>query len=180
MAISSDWEFCVKSVGQCTACQAEFSPGQEYFAVLYQQDKTLIRKDFCQTCYQDPPQDTVFSFWKARLPEPQQRKKLLVDDQVLTDLFLRISDDLENTSQAFRFILALILMRKRILKYLRTERDENNQEVWIMKLARKDNEHRVVNPQLDEQQLQEVRDQLSAILAGNNVQGDPTDADDAK
>jgi len=171
MAISHDWDITVKPTGRCCRCQKEFTPQQEYFAALTEQAQGFARSDFCAACWDQQCAEGYFSFWKSRIPSPKEKKKLLVDDAVLVDFFRRLADTDEQAKLSFRFILALILMRKRILKYEGSQRDQAGREVWRMKLAKSDQVHRVVNPNLDDRQLQQLRDQLNVILAGD-VPGD--------
>ena len=52
------------------------------------------------------------------MPSPQQtKKKLFVDDQVLCELFERLASATEAAKLNFRFVLGLILMRKRMIVY---------------------------------------------------------------
>ena len=54
----------------------------------------LARLDYCDECWQkEPPQS--FCFWKTRVPEPAQKQKLLVDDEVLLELFERLAKESE-------------------------------------------------------------------------------------
>ena len=171
----ADWEVA-KTQGVCVGCGQDLEPNQEYYAVLLEgleapeqesQEKAqttggLARQDYCQECWQqEPPQ--AFCFWKTRVPEPTQKQKLLVDDEVLVDLFERLAAESERAKLNFRFVLALILMRKRILKYQRTEL-RDGQEIWIMGQVRQQTQHEVLNPRLDDAQITEVSEQLSAIL----------------
>jgi len=59
----------------------------------------------------------VFGYWKTHTPEPNEKKKLLVDDAVLMSLIERL-DGADNPERlAFRHVLALVLMRKKLLRY---------------------------------------------------------------
>ena len=128
----------------------------------------------------------MFSFWKTAVPSATTKKKLLVNDSVLTDLFLRLAEKTDPQDLRFRFVLALILMRKRILRYESTEPlpasrqpppPENASpppppaEVWLMTLRGSEKEDRapqpvkVVNPRLNPEQISDVSNQLSQILA---------------
>lgn len=140
------------------------------------------RLDYCEECWQAgkrpaAPQE-MFSFWKTSVPAPTQKKKLFVDDSVLMDLFTRLEEKEAPQDIRFRFVLALILMRKRLLKY---EGSENlplpagpegtgegggTQEVWTM-TPRGENATaaRVINPQLTPEQISEVSQQLTQVLA---------------
>ena len=66
----------------------------------------------------------------------------------------------------FRFVLALILMRKRLLRYEQTLQ-EDGREYWQMRLLRDQTLHRVQNPQLTDEQVAGVSAQLGSILHGD-------------
>ena len=133
------------------------------------------RIDFCETCWaagKRPadlrPDLDMFSFWRTTVPQPQQKKRLLVDDSVLVDLFSRMSERNEPAEERFRFVLALILMRKRLLKYESTAtagEGEAAKEVWTMYLRGNEQPVLVTNPHLNADQITEVSQQLSSILA---------------
>ena len=171
----ADWEVA-KTQGACGGCGRSFEPKQEYYAALLegsqeaqqgQKEKSQAsgafeRLDYCQECWQRESPE-AFCFWKTRVPEPTEKKKLLVDDEVLLEFFDRLGEASERVKINFRFVLALILMRKRILKYERTEL-RDGEEFWIMGQVRQQTKHEVVNPRLDDAQIEEVSGQLSAIL----------------
>ncbi len=128
----------------------------------------FVRVDFCEKCWGDgarPGEPLVmFSFWKTTVPMPEQKKKLLVDDSVLVDVFARMEGKNEPSEIRFRFVLALILMRKRLLKYEGME-EGAGAEVWRMVPRGGEQAVQVVNPHLTAEQISEVSQQLSAILA---------------
>jgi hypothetical protein len=159
----------------------------------------FVRVDFCEVCWgagKRPEQVSaealgvasadaasklvMFSFWKTIVPLPQQKKKLLVDDSVLMDVFGRMEGRTEPQEVRFRFVLALILMRKRLLKYEATEEagavpagdipagDKKVPETWRMLPKATEGcsaAVHVINPHLTAEQIMEVSQQLSAILA---------------
>lgn len=65
--------------------------------------------------------DGVFAHWKAEVAEPNAKKKVFVDNDVLLNLLRRLADADAPDRIAFRFVLALILMRKKMVRYDRTE-----------------------------------------------------------
>ena len=136
----------------------------------------FVRIDFCEACWAQgkrPADVTMFSFWKTIVPEPQQKKKLLVDDSVLMDVFQRMEGRGEPQEIRFRFVLALILMRKRLLKYEGMDptpapvaaQDAPPPETWRMLPRAAEKPVLVINPHLNADQITEVSQQLSAILA---------------
>ena len=107
----------------------------------------------------------VFSYWKTRIPLPNQKRSIFVDDTVLINLFERLAEQQEQLKINFRFVLALILMRKKILKY-EDSRQEGKKEIWEMRFVRETQIHEVINPNLKEEQIQQVSQELSTILQG--------------
>ena len=150
--------------GICAGSGKELVPGEEYYAALIDRETEFERRDYsCE--YWDEHRPAVFSYWKTRMPEPNQKKKMFVDDGVLINFFERLAEEQEQLKINFRFVLALILMRKRLLKY-EDSRREDTAEVWKMRFVRETKVHEVVNPQLDDEQIEQVSQELSAILQG--------------
>ncbi len=164
----AEWEVA-RSSGRCQRCDAEFKEGQDFYTALRESEEGFERRDFCPTCWEgDEP--AAFCFWKTRVPPKETKQRLLVDDGVLINFFERLADQTEPLRVRFRFVLALILMRKKLLRYERTVR-EDDREVWIMRLTGSDGEHRVENPSMDDDQIAEVSGQLGVILRGEASAG---------
>lgn len=158
----------------------------------------LLRVDYCESCWsagQRPtagvaaetaggaagagekrePTGEMFSFWKTLIPTPTEKKRIFVDDAVLVDLFQRLEAKEAPQDLRFRFVLALILMRKRILRYEASRPlaadSGGGAEEWDMTLRGSEKENRapapvkVINPNLTPEQISEVSQQLTQILA---------------
>lgn len=187
------WEIGRNSA-QCGACTAALTPGAVCWAALVEieigtADKAtskgpmgrFARLDFCEACWNNgkrPESPAImFSFWKATVPETETKKKIFVDDGVLMDLFNRLEERTEPLDIQFRFVLALLLMRKRLLKYEGAARSpqpvtdspaipaRDSAEIWSMLPRGSEKAVAVINPHLTTQQIGEVSQQLSAILA---------------
>jgi len=157
------WEI-QRSEGVCAGTGKKMEPGQEYYAALIDQQTHFERRDYCCEYWQEQ-QPKVFSFWKTRMPSPTQKKNIFVDDSVLINFFERLAEEKEPMKVNFRFVLALILMRKRQLKY-EDSRWEGEKEIWRMRLVRQSDIHELENPHLQEEQIQQLAQELSSILQG--------------
>ncbi len=176
----SDWKV-QRSQGRCVKTGRGFAPGETYHVVLYCADDGLRREDYSEEAWTGPPED-AFCCFKTRKPEDQpdkKKKRLLVDDDVLVDFFLRLKDEQERTRLQFRFVLALILMRKRLVKYEDT-REEGGKEIWEMRLTRDRSLHSVINPRLNEEEIQEVSRQLTSVLHSDARESGYDDEDSAE
>jgi len=83
--------------------------------------------------YWEEEKPNVFCYWKTRLPVN------------------------------FRFVLALILMRKRRLKYDATRVEDAN-EIWRLRIVGEKQIVEVINPHLDEEQIEQLSSQIGQIL----------------
>jgi hypothetical protein len=152
-----------RPLGVCSVTQAPIEPGRKFIAALRETPKGLERLDIGLDAWAGFDRRGILAFWQTVMPEPQARKKLFVDDQVLCDLLERLGGATEPLKVNFRFVLALILMRKRLLVH-EASRLEAGQEVWSVRFRGKDEPLDLVNPRLDEQQIIEVSGQLREIL----------------
>ncbi len=156
-----EWEVD-KPLGQCYGTGRKIDYGEEYFGALVETDEGLQRRDFCAD-YWEGEKPNVFCYWKSRLPHPDQKKQIFVDDEMLMAFFERLENETEQEKVNFRFVLALILMRKRQLKYNAT-RVENGKEIWRLRIVGEKEIVEVINPHLDEEQIEQLSSQIGQIL----------------
>ncbi len=153
------------TTGRCAATGRAFEEGEEFYTVLFEQGESFTRADYSLEGWTEPP-ERAFCYFKTRVPVKEKKKKLLVDNELLINFFARLADETEPVRVQFRFVLALILMRKRLLRY-ETTVNQDGVEVWEMTLPRDQSPHRVVNPHLTDDQIEAVSRELTAILHGD-------------
>ncbi len=156
-----EWEIN-KPLGQCYGTGRKIEHGEEYFGALVEIDEGLERRDFCAD-YWESEKPNVFCYWRSKLPHPDQKKQIFVDDEMLMAFFERLEKETGQEKVNFRFVLALILMRKRRLKYDAT-RVENGKEIWRLRIVGEKEIVEVINPQLDEEQVEQLSSQIGQIL----------------
>ena len=157
----ADWEI-KKTLGQCSGTGREFEIDEEYFAALVEGEEGLERRDF-SVAYWEAEKPSVYCFWKTKMPNPEQKKKVFVNDEMLMAFFDRLENETDPDKVNFRFVLTLILMRKRKLKYDGC-RIEDGQEVWTLKVTGQDRTADVINPHLTEDQIESLSAQMGQIL----------------
>jgi hypothetical protein len=149
--------------GQCVVCQTQIEPGAPLMAALKETAVGFERLDVCLNDWPAFDKTDLVGFWKTLMPRSEQKKKLFVDDEVLCQLFERLADTTEPAKLNFRFVLGLILMRKRLIVY-ENSRNEDGKETWQVRFKGKDQNMDLLNPRLDESQIQDVSNQLGEIL----------------
>ena len=173
-----------RPTGQCAMTGKVFQPNDTYIATLIEVGEDLQRVDVSTDAWEaDQRPDDVFCYWKATVPEPTEKKKLFVDNEILLELLRRLADAEQPRRIAFRFVLCLILMRKTMLRYDRpVQRDADDaagqaavEDWWVLTPKLDANRGpmskwsdtetvEVLDPHLDEDGIREVTEQLSEIL----------------
>lgn len=168
-----------RPTGQCAFTGRVLEPGETYVATLVEIDERTIvpensaaarlgmkRLDISGVVWDEGRRpDGLFGHWKTTVTPPDQKKKLFVDDDVLMNLFHRLADTDQPQRIAFRFVLALVLMRKKLLKYEGSRCGETDEHEWWQMVPKgQEDPVSVENPNLDEGQIQQVTEQLGEIL----------------
>ncbi len=154
-----------RATGVCAASGRALVEGEAIYTVLYEEGEGFRREDYALDQWTEPPAGAYCHF-RGRVPVRAKKRQVFIDDEGLVALFLRLADDPEPLRIQFRFVLALMLMRKRILKYEESRRTEGG-EVWRMGMPRDQSSHDVINPRLSDDQIEGVGRQLTAILHGD-------------
>jgi len=163
--MTSEFEIS-RATGKCAQTGRPFAEGQMYYAVLFERPEGLVRMDYSEEAWTGPPEGT-FCYWKARVPVRERKPTTIaVDSSVLVNLLNRLEDEPSEMKQQFRFVLALLLMRKRLLRFEKAVRD-GEQEFWQMRLVADQSLHQVLNPQLTPEHVERLNAQLIAILSGD-------------
>ena len=149
--------------GRCVLTGREIAPGDKFMAAVRETPAALERADICLDAWEDYPRDGLLAFWQTVMPQPNAKKRLFVDDEVLKQIFEKLADAEEPAKLDFRFVLGLILMRKRLIVYEET-RLENDKEIWTVRFRGKDDTMDLLNPQMDDAKITEVTQHLGEVL----------------
>ncbi|MGQ9650684.1 MAG: hypothetical protein ACUVXJ_11285 [Phycisphaerae bacterium] len=159
-----DWEVS-RTTGRCAASDRPLAEGEAYYAVLLETTSGFERRDYAIDAWQGPPEGT-FCYWRGRVPVREKKPcSYAVDMAILSQLFTQLEDAQSESKQQLRFVLALLLMRKRLLKMDRSTTEEGR-EYWHMRMTSDQTVHRVLNPRLEKEQIDRLSAQLTAILSG--------------
>jgi len=157
----ADWEIN-RPLGQCSGSGRKIEYGEEYYGALVEGEQGLQRRDFCGE-YWEREKPPVYCFWKTKLAAPNEKKQLFLSDDMLVAFFERLAHETEPEKVSFRFVLALVLMRKRRLKYDSTKM-EDGREIWRLRVTGDKDLVEVVNPHLSEDQIELLTSQVGQIL----------------
>src|SRR5205807_2442607 len=123
---------------------------EPFFTALIEEGGKFLRQDYSAEAWHGPPPN-AFGFWAGRVPAPEQSRKPRFDDDLLLDCFQRLEGQTEPGRVNFRYVVALLLMRRKRLRFEEV-RKQGGHEVLLLRCARTGTKHEVVNPQLNEEQ----------------------------
>ncbi|NQU76543.1 MAG: hypothetical protein HQ546_09555 [Planctomycetes bacterium] len=156
--------------GLCVNCRKHLQENDQFMAVLVEDGQDFQRQDWCLPCWQSADIGgiaNVFGHWQTRVPRRQAEKKTFIDDEMLINFFQRLQGSTAPARVNLRFVLTLVLMRKKLLVYERAVKDAEGNETWTMRLKSDGELHEVIDPRLDEEKIAELSGQLSEILQGH-------------
>jgi hypothetical protein len=154
-----------RPAGRCSVTGRQFAVNEKFMAALRETPAGLERLDVALEAWEAFDKSPMLAFWVARMPAAEEKRPLFVDDNVLLDLFERLGDATEPGKVNFRFLLGLILMRKRLLVYERSRQESAERQFWVVRLKGSENTLDMLDPKLDEQQMRDVSGQLGQILS---------------
>jgi len=159
-----------RPTGICAATGEPLAPNTPAMAALCEreEDEGFDRFDYCVDAWDSGERpERLFSNWRYIVPDAGKKQDIQIDDTVLIDLFERLADDQRPQRIAFRYILALVLLRKRKLQLVGRE-DYEGGELWLLRFKGTDGDPiQVKNPGIAEEEIQNLSEQLSEILQGD-------------
>jgi hypothetical protein len=124
----------------------------------------LSRSDSCSACFQPSPERENLFFWFTRMSSKEKRG-LEFDLPTLEQLFLRLEGRTQTRIRQLRFVLCLILMRKRRLKLERVSRGEDG-EALVVRQPRRQETWKVYVFDFSPERLASLQGELLQVFDG--------------
>lgn len=151
-------QHCTK---QCSATGRDFAPGEEYYSALVADGDDLKRFDYAVEAWSGPPESAV-GWWKSRLPQRNTAKKHWAPNDVMLDFWDRLADDPDK--QDMRYVLTLLLVRRRVLRLNEERREPDGVEVLVVDCPRRDAMYEVPAVTPEQERIEQIQNELAALL----------------
>lgn len=149
--------------GTCAGCSAAFAPGRDAVSALYAAGESFERRDWCGACFQDAERrGSPFSWWSAPVPEPEQRKAVF-DLGVAREFLQRLLRDGDPARASLRWLLALLLMRKRIV-VVEGQEVRDGVEILTVRIPPADEVWEMPAVEIDEAETDRLREELGRLF----------------
>lgn len=150
-----------RSAKSCAATGREFAPGEEFYSVLISEGAELKRCDYSTQAWQGPPAGTV-GWWKSQMPDQHARRSYWAPNDVLLNFFDELAT--QPDKQDMRYVLALLLVRRRVMRMEEEQRDEAGQEKLMLYCPRRDAQYEVLAVPPDPNRAEEIQQVLAKLL----------------
>ena len=156
--IDFDVQRCTR---KCAATERELQPGETIYSVLVPQGAEVVRQDYSAQAWQGPPEKSL-GWWKSEIPYPDQRKVTWAPNEVITQYFHDLTTREEMADSCY--VLALLMIRRRLLRLEETERDEQRREVMVLFCPGNEQEYRVVVTEPSAERIVAIQEELAKLL----------------
>ena len=180
---------------RCAGSGRELRTGEPFVGALCQDVETeeFRRLDYCAQAWEAGSRPAapleLIGTWRGLVPDPNEKRKLLLDEGSMLDLFEQSADAPDGANAAtsrrrevFRFVLALILIRKRLLVCEKSTWSDGTTSVMLVrpKGVPKPPEGpallEVVDPGMRDEDVAVAVEQLQTVLIDSGGPGDTTAA----
>lgn len=166
MALHEPWS--IKSRAHCCAVSEQhFEDGESFYTAIFPDPESsgYLRKDFSIEAWEQRAEEegTPFSFWKSTYHAPVKEEEVEVTEESPEDLLRRLIEEDEEHTENARYILAVMLERKKQL----VEADSQPTATGIIRIY----EHRksgdvfiVKDPNIPLDEVEQVQQEVATLL----------------
>ena len=161
--MNTDWTIQGRS-HVCAATGRQFEEGEYFHTLLYYEKAEFRREDLCDEAFKNRNDNVQpFSHWRSKY-EPSAVVVETVSKQTAEDLLRKYMEENAADFANARYILALMLERKRILKEREVKRGEDGTLTRIYEHSKTGDIFVIPDPELRLDQVAEVQQQVAAQL----------------
>lgn len=147
---------------QCALTGRTLKAGEKFYSVLTDQAGQLVRTDYSVEAWKGPPAGAI-AFWSGRIPSSNRPPRPTINEGLLVDCFAHLADSTDVSRQHFRYVLALLLMRKKRFRFEDVRR-EGRQEFLCLRDVQTGQRHELLDPRLTEAEMQSVQEEIFRVL----------------
>ena len=180
MALNEPWS--IKSRAHaCSITEQKFEDGERFYTVLFPDPESsgYLRKDFSEEAWEqrDESDEKPFSFWNSIYQAPTKEESVEVTEESPEDLLRRLVEEDESHTENVRYILAVMLERKKLL----VEADSQTTPTGVIRIY----EHRktgdvfiVKDPNIPLSEIENVQQEIVDLLENGGKQNEEEEAEE--
>lgn len=167
-------EWSIQTRGEaCSATGVAFAAGEVFHTLLYYDKEGLRREDLCQAALAARPEDAPkpFSQWRSKFEPPPAKPPEPLGKQSAEQLLRAYMEDPDPKLCNVRYILAVMLERKRTIKEVETTRSEDGTLMRVYQFPKTGEVLVIPDPQLRLSQMAEIQLEVASLLGAPATPG---------
>lgn len=164
--MQQDWS--LQSRGHhCTSTQKPFEDGEYFYTLLFDEKTGYRREDLCEEAYKALPTDVAqpFSFWRSKYTPPPPPAPEPLARQTAEDLLRSYMVESSPQHRNARYLLAVMLERKRILKEVETKRSDDGTLIRVYEHGKSGEVFVIPDPELKLDEIEQVQMEVASLLS---------------
>jgi hypothetical protein len=151
----------------CHASGRELAPGEAFYSVLIAEGAGVTRRDYAADAWPGPPEEWLeppqkaVAWWKSEAPGGT-KKLQLAPSEVMLQYFQELEGRPDKEDE--RYVLALLMIRRRIVRQERTEHDPLGREVAVLYCPRTESEYRTPVVVPPPERVAAIQEELGRLL----------------
>ncbi len=160
----AEWE--IKPRGRkCARTSQQFRDGEPIYTLLFRQGGGFRREDISEAAWATRPAELVpFSFWRSAYKEPDPPAPETLPKETGENLLRRLLREDRPEDANTRYILALMLERKKVLRQVDARALESGR-LLVYEHAKTGEVFLIADPQLQLSELEKIQSEIYARLA---------------
>ncbi|HEX3996976.1 MAG TPA: hypothetical protein VHX65_00320 [Pirellulales bacterium] len=152
-----------RSTRKCAKSGRDLASGEAFYSVLLSDGPKIVRHDYSAEAWSGPPEKSL-GWWKSQTPPAESRTKK--PQWAPNDVMLQLFDELaEQPDRAdMRYVLALLLLRRRVLRLEETDGRDSQRETLLVYCPRRQAEYQVPVAMPDKSRAEEIQQDLARLL----------------
>lgn len=146
---------------RCATTGRELAPGEEFFSTLVAEGSQVVRHDYAREAWHGPPPG-VLGWWKSQMPEKTAKKMQFAPNDVMLELLESLEQ--RPDQKDMRYVLSLLLIRRRVVRLEGTEQNAEGEEVSVLYCPRRDATYRVETRMPSDERIAEIQAELAQLL----------------
>lgn len=163
----------------CVDCEREFADGDVLYSTLGFQEDRIERHDRCPDCWSAHEEQPAEGLWWRSRRQVTKKAGLAVDLEGLEQVFHALAERTEERLLEMRYLIALLLMRKRKL-ILGRAFVRSGSELLALRRPRRKEELLVQVFEFSPERMEELRGDLVRLFEGGDLfaeEGEPSSDD---
>jgi hypothetical protein len=146
---------------RCAATDRELKDGEVCYSALVADGAAVVRRDYAAEAWQGPPEQAI-GWWKTTVVDPQAGRPHWAPNDVMLNYFERLLDD--PAADDARYVMALLLVRRRVLRAEGQERDAAGRETLVLYCSRNEAQYRVAEVMPTPERARAIEQHLAELL----------------